>query len=129
MPDAEAEQFLKGMTFRPGEWYQLGIADRETDILLGDIGLFVRTPLDDAEIGFTMSREAQGRGLATEAVGEALRMLFEIGTLQRIGAVSDSRNEASIRLLQRVGMSWTGALQSICRGEACVEYVYEILRP
>lgn len=68
--DAEATLFLEQMgsaeLFRPGEWFQLGIADRETDTLIGDIGICVSATEPEAEIGFTV-----GRNKATQETGHA----------------------------------------------------------
>lgn len=106
---ADAEEFvakLQGYGFDvPGTWFQFGIRRREDGELIGDIG--ARFPDDDphqAEIGFTLSPAAQGRGLATEAVAGLLgHLLAECGK-HRVFASVDPRNEPSVRLLERVGM-------------------------
>jgi hypothetical protein len=40
--------------FSPGRWVQLGIADRRTGALLGDLGICVPAGSETAEIGFTL---------------------------------------------------------------------------
>jgi hypothetical protein len=49
----------------PGDWVQLAVADASSDVMLGDVGLYVDPPQQEAEVGFTLSRAAQGAGHAT----------------------------------------------------------------
>lgn len=86
-------------------WYQLGILVKETDELVGDIGIhFIGEENKQVEIGFTMSLENQGKGYATEAVIGVINYLFGNLEKHRITASVDPRNTRSIALLERVGM-------------------------
>ena len=131
LPEAEAQAFLAAMSEAPllrrGEWMQLGIAEPGSPRLLGDIGLYLSDDARQAEIGFTLSRAAQGRGLATAAVRAALALLFESG-VERVVGVTDARNAASIALLLRVGMRKCEERNVGFRGEPCVELVFAIER-
>jgi ribosomal-protein-alanine N-acetyltransferase len=132
MPDEAARAFLAEMSevalFRPGEWAQIGIALPDGAALIGDIGLHLAEDARHAEIGFTLSRSAQGRGLATAAVREALQLVFECSTAERVLGITDASNFASIALLKRVGMRALETRDAIFRGEACVEVVYALSR-
>lgn len=57
-----------------------------------------------AELGWTLNPGSVGRGFATEAVGEALRLCFEDLHLHRVVANAFAANESSRRLAERVGM-------------------------
>ena len=132
LPEAQARAFLETMRdaplFRPGEWIQLGIADPVSLALLGDIGIFLSDDAKHAEIGFTLARAAQGRGLATAAVRAALAMVFASTRVERIVGVTDARNAPSIALLRRVGMTKREERGVVFRGEPCVEHVFAIER-
>ena len=109
MDDGAATGFLQEMADSdfcpPGRWFQLGIARRDSDQLIGDIGVHMHGGAGLlAELGFTLTPAAQGRGLATEAVGAALQMLLQHTPVQRIVSVADTRNAASLALLQRLGL-------------------------
>ena len=56
------------------------------------------------EIGWSLHPDAQGRGLATEGAREMLRLGFDELGLHRIVAGCDSRNTASLRVMERLGM-------------------------
>ena len=133
MPDAEAQVFLAQMhtagALRPGVWFQLGIADAQSMELIGDIGLLLSADGSSAEIGYTLARSAQGRGLATLAVREAVALVFECSVASQVLATSDARNRASIRLLERIGMQRVEECTALFRGEPCVEITYAIARP
>jgi RimJ/RimL family protein N-acetyltransferase len=111
--EEEGRQFLeRQMTLYPnvpGTWFQLAIELAETGALIGDCGLHT---LGDrpgqAEIGFTVSCEHQGKGYATEPVNCLLDYVF--GTLgkHRVIAVTDTRNAPAARVLERVGMRREG---------------------
>jgi len=129
MPIPAATAFLAGMNTAlfgvAGEWFQLGIAEPATDRLIGDIGFCLCGPENEhAEVGFSLARECQGQGLATEAVGTMIEVLFECTKIERVVAMTDERNLSSIRLLQRVGMKRVSQVNSVFRGEPCVEQVY-----
>jgi RimJ/RimL family protein N-acetyltransferase len=57
-----------------------------------------------AELGWTLNPAVAGRGYASEAVREVLRMCFEDLHLRRVTANAFAANEASCRLAERVGM-------------------------
>ena len=87
-----------------GNWLQLGVHERMSGELLGDLALH-SVPNSNAtfEIGFTMARKHQGQGYAKEAALRLIELLFaEMGAL-KITASCDSRNIASIKLLSALG--------------------------
>ena len=133
MSDDEARSFLADVAesplLQPGHWSQIAIARAYDGDLLGDIGLFVSADGAEAEIGISLRREAQGQGLAAEAFGEAMRLLFDHTAINRIVGITDVRNLPSIALLQRAGMHKVGDQESVVKGEACSEFVYAITRP
>ena len=88
--------------FRSGRWTQLGIADDE-DTLIGDMGLFLSEDGREAELGITLARRAQGKGFATQAVQQALGLVWAQSGASRVLGICDCRNTASLRLLARVG--------------------------
>jgi RimJ/RimL family protein N-acetyltransferase len=57
-----------------------------------------------ADLGWTLHPEHTGRGFAAEAVREVLRICFEDLGLRRVTADCFAANEASWRLMERVGM-------------------------
>jgi aminoglycoside 6'-N-acetyltransferase len=128
----EALAFLTEMSlaeiFAPGKWVQLAIADRLSNNLIGDIGVCVATTGEEAEIGFTLDSRSQGRGLATEALLALKELLFASTNIQRIVAITDTRNLASIRLLERIGMVRVRTESASFRGEPCEEHAYELAR-
>lgn len=132
--DAQASAFLAEMgmapLLRPGQWSQLGLAlAAEPAALLGDIGLCLDEDEHEFEIGMSLSRQAQGRGLATIALKAAIALAFAQTTAQRVRAVTDARNSASIRLVERLGMQRERSEPAWFKGEACVEHHYTLGRP
>jgi RimJ/RimL family protein N-acetyltransferase len=130
--DAEASRFITEMAdvplFSPGRWVQLGIADRRTDALIGDLGICVAATIETAEIGFTLSRAAQRVGYGTEAVLEAIGLIFDHAHVTQVVAVTDARNAPSLRLLERVGMRRLDTVAAVFRGDRCIEHIYAISR-
>lgn len=132
LADAAALVFLAEMEssvlFQPGRWVQLGIAEPGTDALVGDIGLHVSEDGHTGEIGFTLAPWAQGRGLASAAVREALRLLFTATSVSRVLGITDARNAPSIRLLARLGFTCQEVRSALVRGEQCTEQVFVLTR-
>lgn len=130
--DTEAQSFLATMSTQPflvpGAWTQSGIADPVTQTLIGDLGIFLDPTGHYAEIGLTLARPAQGRGVATAALREAIRRIFTSSQVERVLCVSDARNTASVRMLERAGMNRTATRDAVFRGEQCIEHVYTLQR-
>jgi aminoglycoside 6'-N-acetyltransferase len=128
MSDADAVAFLAEMHAVPfprwGDWIQIAIARPEDQGLIGDIGIFFAEDRSHAEIGFTLSRPAQGRGIATSAVRDAIALISSVSDVGRVIAVTDARNVASIRLLERLGMLRLHTREAVFRGEPCLEHTY-----
>ena len=131
--DEQALAFLQAMASapfcEPGEWMQLGIAPLEGKQLLGDIGLHrALPPRRTVELGYTLARDWQGRGLATEAVALAIGLVWDGTQAVDIEACIDSRNDASERLLQRLNFRRVQVVETVFRGEPCTEHVYRLAR-
>lgn len=80
---------------------------------------------------YGLAPAAWGRGLATEAARAVIHAAFEAdANLNRIRAVADSRNLASMRVLEKAGMTREGILRQnrMFRGELIDEVWYGILR-
>lgn len=87
----------------PGRWYQIAIALRSTDRLIGDCGIHILTDSRIAEIGITLSPQFHYCGYPTEALSAILKYLFATLGKHRIFASVDPCNIRSVRLLQRIG--------------------------
>lgn len=129
MTENEASEFIASMQtqpmLEPANWIQLAIADRASNDLLGDIGLCLHEN-GDAEIGFTLRQESQGHGYAIEALRALARAMLRLPTVARIVAVTDERNEASVRVLERLGMTLASRYETTFKQEPCVELRYEL---
>lgn len=72
---------------------------------VGHVILFLRGPgLAKGEVGWALHPDVRGRGLATEAARALLELGFRHYAMHRISARLDSRNEASARVCDRLGM-------------------------
>jgi len=71
-------------------WAQVEVAERARGV--------------QAELGWALHPDHAGRGYATEAVRELVRLCFEDLGLRRVTANCFADNEASWRLMERVGM-------------------------
>lgn len=58
----------------------------------------------EADLGWTFALEYHGRGLATEAIEELIRICFDQMGLRRLIAICFADNEPSWRLMERLGM-------------------------
>ncbi|MFC1725393.1 GNAT family N-acetyltransferase [candidate division KSB1 bacterium] len=88
-----------------GSWTQLGIVLLKEDKLIGDCALRIDSIEPRiGEIGFNLSPDYQGKGYASEAVRALLDYTFDTLNMHRIMGVTDSRNTASVKLMERIGM-------------------------
>ena len=82
------------------------------------------------EIGFSLDPKYQGYGYATEALNRLLEYIFCYIGKRRTIAVTDVRNLASVRLLERIGMRREAQFieNIVYKEELCSEYVYALLQ-
>jgi [ribosomal protein S5]-alanine N-acetyltransferase len=82
------------------------IRRNDDGVFLGSISLAKHHDGDDIEVSYALLPEHHGMGYATEALLLALAYGFREMNLQRIVAETQSANQRSIRLLERVGMQF-----------------------
>jgi [ribosomal protein S5]-alanine N-acetyltransferase len=102
---AEAQQ-------TPRTTYSLAIVERASSRLIGDATIEISSvPNKRAEIGFTLRRDHWGAGLATDASRLLLAFGFDHLGMHRIEATTHPDNVASIRVLEKLGMSSEGRMR------------------
>ncbi len=103
--DRIAGQWSRTAIEAEGEGLILGIEERESGTVVGDLMLMLKSVVDrGAEVGWVLSPEYSGRGYATEAARALLDLAFDGLEAHRVIARIDARNEASLRLARRLGM-------------------------
>jgi RimJ/RimL family protein N-acetyltransferase len=115
----------------PGEGIQIAIERKDNGRMIGDC--YFNVMEDDprqAEIGYTLTREAQGQGFATEAVAALLTWAFATFDLHRVVAIVDVRNTASVALHERLGLRREAHFRQNVwfKGAWGDEYLYAVLR-
>ncbi|MFV9833031.1 GNAT family N-acetyltransferase [Bacillus sp. F56] len=89
-----------------------GIERRDTKDLIGTIGFHALAQKHRrAEIGYEITPAHWRNGFASEAISEAVSYGFTSFGLTRIGAVVFTQNEASNRLLIKMGFQKEGVLR------------------
>lgn len=82
----------------------------DTHTRVGICGLLKRDTLPDPDIGFAFLPEHWGKGYALEAAGAVMAWGRREHGLTRILAINSPGNEASIRVLDKLGMALTGQI-------------------
>ena len=93
----------------PETWFQLVIVLKETNGVIGDIGVhFFGKENKQVELGYTLSNLYQNKGFASEAIENVIDFLFTNLNKHRIVLSIDPENTASIRLATRLGFRKEG---------------------
>lgn len=100
-----------GAQFDAGAAAVFAMTLRASGTLIGAVGLTIDGDHRRAEVGYWVGTAWWGRGFGTEAVGAVLRYAFEDLDLHRVHAVHFTRNPASGRIMQKVGMTYEGTLR------------------
>ncbi|MEE1326666.1 MAG: GNAT family N-acetyltransferase [Streptococcus sp.] len=82
-----------------------GIELRDTSEFIGTIDLMNWSDGKQAEIGYIINKKFWGRGFATEASAEILKLCFDILGFEEIHAFCAVQNPASARVLEKIGMT------------------------
>lgn len=128
MSEGDAIAFLRNEAtdapLESGSWRQIGIAMAAGDDLIGDIGIHLDADQRTAEFGLSLHPSRQGFGLGTEAVQALIPLLFLNTGVNQVIAVTDARNTACIRLLEKSGMCHSATRTAHYKGEQCAELVF-----
>jgi [ribosomal protein S5]-alanine N-acetyltransferase len=93
-----------------GSCARFAITLRESGQFCGGVGLRIETAHQHAELGYWLGVPYWGNGYATEAARAAVVYGFDVLHLHRIYASTFSHNQASARVLKKIGMRYEGRL-------------------
>ena len=121
----ESETALEKMIVNFGRdgYGMYAVIERREKRFIGRCGL---QPLEDSgliELGYTLLPSFWGKGFATEASIQILRTAFTDWGLERIVAIALEQNRASTRVMEKVGMKFSGPAKFY--GKAVVQYDLE----
>ena len=116
--------------FKSGEQATFAIVLRPTDELIGAVGLTFTATHARAELGYWIGKPYWSQGFCTEAARAVLGYAFMARGVNRVQATHLSRNAASGRVLQKLGMQHEGTARQYFRKNGRFEDVerYAILR-
>jgi RimJ/RimL family protein N-acetyltransferase len=116
---------------KPRKNYELAITFKGEKQLIGGCGIRVQSiHHKKADIGYIINRKYWGHGYATEAAWALVRFGFDKLMLHRIFATCDVKNSASIRVLEKIGMTREGLFREdfFIHGRWRSSYMYSILQ-
>lgn len=105
------------------------IVERTTNKMIGGIDIRPNEINNAAEIGYMLNIHYWGKGYMTEAVRSLIAKAFELG-VHRVEARHAPLNEASGRVMQRVGMTREGVLrdaEKLPNGQYVDNVIYGII--
>lgn len=98
--------------YAAGDYFNWAMEWKETGRVIGNISVVrLREDIDEAEIGYCMSRAYWGRGIMPEALKAVMDYLFRTAGVNRIAACHDARNPKSGRVMEKAGMKLEGVLR------------------
>lgn len=130
------ELFVRRQAESPRTNFQLAIVLKEDGRLIGDAGIRRHSQVsygegkeNEADIGYELDPRCWGHGYATEAVSALVEYGFGTLKLHRVWAYCMAENEASWRLMERLGMQREGVLRqnTLLGGRWVDTYVYGLL--
>ena len=130
--DGMAEKWISTHqeAFEEGKVLTLAVVNKSEGDLIGAIGLHINQPHRSSEMGYWIGLPYWNQGYCTEAAWALLRHGFKALDLNRIQARHLTRNPASGRVMQKLGMQHEGThRQAIFRWEKYEDVeMYAILR-
>lgn len=123
-PDVEYTKAYLGSLksyYKLGSFYDWAIIWEEENKMIGTCGFTsVNIPNNSAEIGYVINPDYRGRGIAAEAARTVMRFGFREMELNRIEARYMVGNDASKRVMEKLGMTFEG----VYRSSVCVNGIY-----
>ncbi|MDN7245360.1 GNAT family N-acetyltransferase [Planococcus shenhongbingii] len=130
----EAEAIIKSfqIAFDSKRGMRWGIVLKENGDFIGTIGLNnLNIRAKKSEIGYELHPDYWRQGFMKEAIKAVLQYAFENLDLVRMGAVTFPDNEASSRLLRKMGFTEEGRLRSYLYqgGQSHDALIFSLLKP
>ncbi len=92
-----------------GDFYDWAVIDRESRRMIGTCGFTrIDTVNDTAEIGYVLNPDFWGKGYAVEAAHRVIEFAFSELGVHRIEARFMKGNQASLRVMEKLGMTFEG---------------------
>ena len=112
----DAETFIRGILAAENpQLFCRAIELQETGKVVGSVRTAVDQNDNCGELTFAVSREFWGKGIASEAVREAVVYLMTECGINRISGVHAVTNPAAGGVLRKVGMSYEGVARQLFR--------------
>jgi RimJ/RimL family protein N-acetyltransferase len=83
------------------------VMEKASGCVIGYCGLIYLEGTTEVELAYGLAKSSWGKGFATEAARASLKFGFEELKMKRIVAVVNHENEASQRVLEKLGMKYT----------------------
>ena len=100
-----------------GEWFVLGVEDAETGKLIGTVCLFsFNEDSTVGELGYELLPSYQGKGIMTETLELFLNWIKDRQLALKLNACIHAENEASKRLIQKLGFVLDDTVEKIPEG-------------
>ena len=113
---------------KPAKSFHLGIADKRTNKVIGDIWVYRIEQNRMATVALRLAKKVHGRGYGTESLSAMTKFCFEKTELKRLWTEVDVRNTASCRILEKCGYTREGLIrQGRMVNTWCDYYIYGIL--
>jgi RimJ/RimL family protein N-acetyltransferase len=128
--EEQTRAWIEGVLARPPETGTVFVVElRESGELVGHLTMSIDPEHRQGEIGFIFHPAHQGRGYATEASRALVAHAFEHYGVHRVYGRLEPRNEASARVLEKLGMRREALLieNEWVKGEWQSEAVYALL--
>ena len=108
--DGMAEEWMRACSdkFKKDEALNFAVTRRTDKRLIGGIQLRLEQENERAELGYWIGKPYWNHGYATEAARAVVAYCFEVLKLNRIYAYHFTRNSASGRVLEKIGMRYEG---------------------
>jgi len=110
--DGMAEEYIsrRQKSYESGKSIHFAIVNKEKAIFMGGIALTIDKEHEKAEIGYWVGKPYWNQGYCTEAARTVMKYGFEVLGLNRISSKHFTRNPASGRVMQKIGMKHEGTL-------------------
>ncbi|HWA17474.1 MAG TPA: GNAT family N-acetyltransferase [Devosia sp.] len=86
---------------------KLRVTRKEDGVLVGRCGYAIYEPTGEPEIGYALYPEFWGKGYALEAASGMRDWIFRETEATHFIGIADVRNEASLKVLDKIGMTRT----------------------
>jgi RimJ/RimL family protein N-acetyltransferase len=121
----DKDEAWRNLAMLVGHWQlknfgYFAVEEKQSNTFVGCVGLWKSPGWPELELGYWLTKEAQGKGFAAEAGACCIVYTKEVLKAKSLVSYIAPENEASKRVAQKLGATYESTIELLSHGKHCI---------